>query len=111
MQRRMMVIAPLTVLALALAACGGGAKDGEETKTGAATGTNGDAVTYWLWDANQKPVYEACAAAFTENTGIGVSIEQYGWGDYWSGLTNNFVAGGAPDVFTNHVSQYPQFAA
>ena len=32
-----------------------------------------------------------------------------GWDDYWSKLTNGFVAGDAPDVFTNHLSKYPEF--
>ncbi len=75
---------------------------------------SGDAVSirYQLWDANQLPAYEACAAAFTEaNPNITVEIEQLGWDDYWTGITTGFVSGTAPDVFTDHLNFYPEFAA
>ena len=52
----------------------------------------------------------ACADAFkTANPNVNVKITQFGWDDYWSKLTNGFVAGDAPDVFTNHLSKYPEF--
>lgn len=96
--------AAVLAASLGLAACGGSDDPG-------GGGGDGDAITYWLWDANQLGAYQACAAAFTEDSGIEVRIEQYGWDDYWASLTNHFVAGNAPDVFTNHLSQYPQFAS
>jgi len=71
-----------------------------------------DAVTidYWLWDGNQQPFYEQCAADFqAENPGINVNIEQFGWGDYWEGLTTSFASDSAPDVFTDHLARYPEF--
>ena len=40
---------------------------------------------------------------------ITVKITQYGWDDYWTKLTTGFVAGTAPDVFTDHLSKYPEF--
>ncbi|MFT9398409.1 MAG: sugar ABC transporter substrate-binding protein [Bifidobacterium psychraerophilum] len=67
-------------------------------------------ISYWLWDANQKPSYEKCAAAFEhQHPDLRVTITQYGWDDYWSNITNAFVAGTAPDVFTNHLARYPEF--
>ena len=114
MSRRITAVAGLAATSLLLAACGGSSDDGGSTGGGDSTGggsASGEAVSYWLWDANQLPAYQMCADTFTETSGIEVEIEQYGWDDYWSGLTNNFVAGNAPDVFTDHVSQYPQFAA
>ena len=68
-------------------------------------------LTYSLWDTNQLPAYEQCAADFTEETGVNVEIEQLGWGDYWSNIQTGFVSGEAPDVFTNHLARYPEFAA
>lgn len=69
-------------------------------------------IEYWLWDSAQQPAYEACAAAFHEqNPNIRVNITQQGWGDYWTGITTGFVAGTAPDIFTNHLARYPEFAA
>ena len=105
MRRSVRTIAALSATPLLLAACGSGGGDG------GGEAAADDSITYWLWDANQLPAYQKCADAFTADSGIAVEIEQYGWDDYWSSLTNNFVAGNAPDVFTDHVSQYPQFAA
>jgi multiple sugar transport system substrate-binding protein len=37
-------------------------------------------------------------------------IEQLGWADYWTNIQTGFVSGEAPDVFTNHLAKYPEFA-
>ena len=56
-----------------------------------------------LWDANQRPLYQACARAFeAAHPGIRIRIQQMGWGDYWTGLATGFVSATAPDVFTHH---------
>jgi len=69
-------------------------------------------IRYGLWDSNQQPAYQACADEFhKQNPNITVKIEQLGWGDYWSGLQTGMVGGTAPDVFTNHLAKYPEFAA
>jgi multiple sugar transport system substrate-binding protein len=95
-------IAGAVVSALALtatAACGSG---GQQS-------TNG-VISYWLWDSNQQPGYQKCADNFAaQNPGLSVSISQYGWDDYWSKLTSGFIAGTAPDVFTDHLSKFAQF--
>ncbi|MDO5067410.1 MAG: extracellular solute-binding protein [Propionibacteriaceae bacterium] len=78
--------------------------------TGCAPKAQDDGVIdYWLWDAAQQPGYQACADAFEAETGLKVRITQYGWDDYWYKLTAGFIADQAPDVFTNHLSKYPQF--
>ncbi|WP_438272778.1 ABC transporter substrate-binding protein [Streptomyces sclerotialus] len=70
-----------------------------------------ETVTYWLWDANQLPAYEACAAGFEKrHPGLDVKITQMGWDDYWTKLASSFIAGTQPDVFTNHVQKFAQFA-
>ena len=46
-----------------------------------------------------------------KNPNIKVNITQKGWDDYWSGIQNGMVAGTAPDVFTDHLAKYPEFAA
>ncbi|ONK12232.1 sugar ABC transporter substrate-binding protein [Streptomyces sp. MP131-18] len=86
--------------ALVLAACGGGA--------GADGGS--ETVTYWLWDANQQPAYQRCADDFeAAHPDIDIEIEQRGWDNYWTGLTLGFVSESAPDVFTDHLSRYPEY--
>ncbi|MCU1446112.1 sugar ABC transporter substrate-binding protein [Cryobacterium sp.] len=69
-------------------------------------------LDYWLWEALQVPGYQKCAAAFEEaNPGIHVRVTQYGWGDYWQKLTASLVAGAGPDVFTDHLTKYPEFVS
>ena len=96
-------VAAVAAIAISLSACGGGS-----TTAGDAKGE----INYWLWDSNQLPAYEQCAEDFTKaNPDIKVKITQRGYGDYWTTLTNGFVAGNAPDVFTNHLSKYPEHAS
>lgn len=92
--------AVVSTLALtATAACGGG---GTQSATGP--------IQYWLWDSSQQPGYQQCADNFAaQNPGLSVQISQYGWDDYWSKLTSGFIAGTAPDVFTDHLSKFAQF--
>jgi multiple sugar transport system substrate-binding protein len=102
-----------TALSLTLTACGGGSDSGGEgTSEGGAIDTSqasGD-VNYWLWDNAQLAAYQTCADNFKQaNPNVNVKISQFAWDDYWSKLTNGFVAGDAPDVFTNHLSKYPEF--
>jgi multiple sugar transport system substrate-binding protein len=68
-------------------------------------------IDYWLWDSNQEPAYKACATNFEKlNPGIKVNVIQKGWDDYWTGITTGMVAGNAPDIFTNHLAKYPEYA-
>jgi multiple sugar transport system substrate-binding protein len=88
-------LSPLAVAALALAA---GSAQAVEIK-------------YVLWDSNQLPAYQQCAADFTKkNPSITVKINQSGWDDYWTTISTGFIAGTAPDVFTDHLAKYPEFA-
>ncbi len=105
----------LAALSLSLTACGGGggsdsgSSDGGGDEAIDTTTATGD-VNYWLWDASQLPAYQACADAFhTANPNVNVKISQYAWDDYWGKITNGFVAGDAPDVFTDHLSKYGEF--
>jgi multiple sugar transport system substrate-binding protein len=68
-------------------------------------------INYWLWDSNQEPAYKQCAENFSKvNPGIKVNVIQKGWDDYWTGITTGFISGTAPDIFTNHLAKYPEFA-
>ncbi len=68
-------------------------------------------VKYALWDSNQLPAYQQCATDFQKaNPGISVKITQSGWDDYWTAISTGFISGTAPDVFTDHLAKYPEFA-
>ena len=68
-------------------------------------------INYWLWDNNQQPAYQAVRGRVPHRPtpNATVKITQYAWDDYWSKLTTGFVAGTAPDVFTDHLAKYPEF--
>ena len=102
MKKSLGAVAAAAAIAISLSACGGGSTSTE---------AKGE-INYWLWDANQLPAYQQCADDFTKaNPDIKVKVTQRGWGDYWTTLTNGFVAGNAPDVFADHLSKYPELAA
>lgn len=67
-------------------------------------------LDYWLWDSNQLPAYQQCVDTFEDtNADVRVRISQYGYDDYWTKLTAAFVAGAGPDVFTDHLTRYPEY--
>lgn len=69
-------------------------------------------LRYWLWDSSQMPGYRQCAENFQDqNPEIFISLEQYGWDDYWTQLTASMVAENAPDVFTNHTSRFGKYGS
>src|SRR4051812_36490181 len=106
-------------LSLVLTACGGiggssgggdaGADaDGGAIDTSKATGE----ISYWLWENAQQPAYQSCADLFQQqNPGTKITISQFAWDDYWNKLTGAFVAGSAPDVFTDHLAKYGEFVS
>lgn len=106
-KRLALALAGVVVMGTALAGCGSSSTNSSgDISTKNAKGT----VSYWLWDNNQKPAYQACADAFEKtNPKIKIKISQYSWDDYWTKLTTGFASGSAPDVFTDHISKYPQF--
>ena len=108
------------LLAMMLVACSGSEEtttDGDDmAESGDDMADSGDGdvaeIKYVLWDINQFPAYEECAANFNaENDDINVTAVQVGWDDYWTSLQTDMVAGAAADVFTNHLAKYPEFAS
>ncbi len=123
------VLTMLIGSSLILTACGGDTSGGAAPTTAPSSSGGGAAATtapasdsggssaggvtirYGLWDSNQQPAYQACADAFHKaNPNITVKIEQFGWDDYWTNLQTGMVGGTAPDVFTDHLAKYPEFA-
>lgn len=97
--KSVLVAGTATVVATVLSACGGGTSSQPN-----------NVISYWLWDSSQQPGYQKCADLFhKDNPDLTVKITQYGWADYWTKLTAGFISGTAPDVFTNHLTKYPQF--
>lgn len=97
---RVFIAIPTAVSALVIAGCGSGSEgDGKVT------------LKYALWDDKQAAGYQKCADAFeANNPDFTIEITQTAWDQYWTDLTAELAAGTAPDVFTNHVSRYPELA-
>jgi multiple sugar transport system substrate-binding protein len=103
--RRLIAIGAVATAAVSMTGCAA-----STTGSTPATGNGDGTVSYWLWDSNQQPAYQACADDFHKlNPGITVKITQIGWNDYWTKLTASFIAGTEPDVFTDHVAKFAQF--
>jgi multiple sugar transport system substrate-binding protein len=67
-------------------------------------------LNYWMWDPAQKIAYQQCVDAFHKlHPDIAVNISQFGWNDYWTGLTTAFVSHTAPDVFVNNVWRFAEY--
>lgn len=109
MKRKLGLLALGLIAPLVMTACG----SSDDSSSGAGDAGSGTGqITYWLWDSNQLPAYQKCADAFqTANPDVTIKIEQLGWNDYWTKLTTGFVSGTAPDVFTDHLQKYPEFAS
>lgn len=100
MKRTLMGVGSIVAVGALLTGCAAATSDSSGPVT----------LSYGLWDSNQLPAYEQCAADFeAANPTITVDIEQIGWDDYWSKITTGFVSGDNYDVFTSHVAYYPEF--
>ncbi|ANP74314.1 ABC transporter substrate-binding protein [Cryobacterium arcticum] len=96
-------LAILTLAAIPLVLTGCSASAGSDSAEGVT-------LSYGLWDANQLPAYEQCAADFhAANPTITVDVEQLGWDDYWNKINTGFVSGENYDVFTGHLANFPEF--
>lgn len=125
--KQLLVWSLVAMMSLLLVACGGSTTEPEvdeptdveapedvapEVDDSAATGDDVVTIRYVNWDINQFPAYQECAANFNAaNPNIIVDVQNLGWDDYWNGLQTEMVAGGAADVFTNHLAKYPEFAS
>jgi multiple sugar transport system substrate-binding protein len=110
-KKRFAVAASLIAVPLVLASCASGGDTTAPVASEAPAELSG-VVTYGLWDSNQLPAYEECAANFeAANPGVDVQIEQLGWGDYWEKVRAGMVSGDGYDVFTSHLAFYPEFVA
>ncbi len=88
----------------ALAACSPSASN---SKSGGSKG-DGTALTLRIWDDVAKPAYEESLKAFTEKTGIEVSIDVVPWDNYWTRLPLDVAGDSAPDVFWLNSASYTQ---
>jgi multiple sugar transport system substrate-binding protein len=103
------------VLALAVAACGGGSNDSSKDKTGKTdkAALRGQTVTFWIMNNGPHPVEdtERILKPFESRTGIKVDVQLVGWDVQFDRIRNAAVSGSGPDVTQAGTTQVPFFAA
>ncbi len=104
-KNRALIAIGLAVLAVAATSCG-------KSNASATKGSEPVTIKYIHWDSAQIPAYQQVANDFmVKNPDIKIEISQMGWDDYWTSLQTDMAAGTAPDVFTDHLSKYMDFAS
>ena len=92
------------VMALSLAACGGGSSassTGGDSGSSSSGGGNGS-LTINIWDSNQQPGLQQIVDEWSAESGISAKIEVVDWDNYWTLLEAGASGGTMPDVFWMH---------
>ncbi len=89
------------IMALSLAACGGGSSDGGSSS---GSGKSGE-LKVAIWDTNQQKGIQEIINDFTEATGIKASVQVLDWNSYWTLLEAGATGGDMPDVFWMHSNE------
>ncbi len=90
-------------MAISLAACSGGSKEGGN----GGEGGNGSGITVAIWDNAQLDGLKQIIDGFTQESGIAVELQVVPWDQYWTLLEAGAQGGEMPDVFWMH-SNYSQ---
>ncbi len=118
--KKSMLLVPVLVMSLMLAACGNGtsADSGNSGNSNTNTGNAGsategkadnsgktgssEAISVNIWDNNQLAGLQKIADEWTETSGIPVNINVVEWDSYWTLLEAGASGGEIPDVFWMH---------
>ncbi|MFV0254653.1 MAG: ABC transporter substrate-binding protein, partial [Erysipelotrichaceae bacterium] len=69
-----------------------------------------ESIRFSIWDETQQEGYQKIIDQFeTENPNIDVTLEVTPWGDYWTKLETDALAGTAPDVVALDPAYYLQY--
>ncbi|MGX8715068.1 MAG: ABC transporter substrate-binding protein [Lachnospiraceae bacterium] len=113
MKKRLLSLALAGVMALSLAACGGGSSNGGSStpETKAADSTNSGTadggftakeLQVNIWDNNQLAGLQQIADEWSATSGVKVTINVVDWDNYWTLLEAGASGGEMPDVFWMH---------
>jgi multiple sugar transport system substrate-binding protein len=89
------------------AACG---SSSSSSSSSSGSGNSVD-LTYMIWDAGEKPAYQASIDKFhAAHPNINVTIQVVAWAQYWSKLQTAAAGHDMPDLFWDHLAYLPQLA-
>lgn len=110
MKKKVIAIALVGAMTVALAACGG---SGSSTNTSSSSGSTStaaassgdfttDSLQVNIWDNNQLAGLQQIADEWSETSGVSVEINVVDWDNYWTLLESGASGGDMPDVFWMH---------
>ena len=103
--KKVAALALSAVMALSLAACGGGSASGGSSSggdSGASSGGGSNSLTINIWGANQQAGLQQIVDEWSAESGISAKIEVVDWDNYWTLLEAGASGGTMPDVFWMH---------
>ena len=102
--KKVAALALAAVMALSLAACGGGSSSGGSSSGGDSGSSSGgsNALTINIWDSNQQAGLQQIVDEWSAESGISAKIEVVDWDNYWTLLEAGASGGTMPDVFWMH---------
>ena len=108
MKKRLLSLALAGVMALSLAACGGGSSNGGSDTPATKSADSGDGgftakeLQVNIWDNNQLAGLQQIADEWSATSGVKVTINVVDWDNYWTLLEAGASGGEMPDVFWMH---------
>jgi multiple sugar transport system substrate-binding protein len=102
--KKVAALALAAVMALSLAACGGGSSSGGSSSGGDSGSSSGgsNALTINIWDSNQQAGLQQIVDEWSAESGVSAKIEVVDWDNYWTLLEAGASGGTMPDVFWMH---------
>ena len=102
--KKVAALALAAVMALSLAACGGGSSAGGSSSGGDSGSSSGgsNALTINIWDSNQQAGLQQIVDEWSAESGVSAKIEVVDWDNYWTLLEAGASGGTMPDVFWMH---------
>ncbi|MBQ2641639.1 MAG: sugar ABC transporter substrate-binding protein, partial [Lachnospiraceae bacterium] len=84
--KKVAALALAAVMALSLAACGGGSSSGGSSSGGDSGSSSGgsNALTINIWDSNQQAGLQQIVDEWSAESGISAKIEVVDWDNYWT---------------------------
>lgn len=119
--RKVLALTMASVMALSMAACGGGSGDSGSSDSGSKSegeasegesegGSSSDVeLSVSIWDNNQEPGLKQILDDFTAATGIKTKISVIKWDEYWTMLEAGAQGGSLPDVFWMHSNESERY--
>ena len=108
--KKFIALALVTVMLLALAACGSTASDEKHAEAKKSPDSAKNVVlSVSIWDPVQEPGIAEIMADFTAATGIQTKISVVKWEEYWTMLEAGAQGGSLPDVFWMHSNESERY--